>query len=76
MLNRLEPVFAPVLVLGGGPAGVVELPNMFVVGLLVGVVVFWLSALIFSRDDVLEGKVLKKPEVLPPPLVPPKRLGA
>ena len=30
---------APTLVLGGGPAGVVEFPNMEVVGLLVGVVV-------------------------------------
>ena len=28
----------PALVLGGGPAGVVELPNRLVVGLLVGVV--------------------------------------
>lgn len=29
----------PALVLGGGPAGVVEFPKRFVVGLLVGVVV-------------------------------------
>ena len=29
----------PALVLGGGPAGVVEFPKKFVVGLLVGVVV-------------------------------------
>lgn len=67
--NRLEPAFAPVVVLGGGPAGVVELPNILNAGLLVGVVVLDCSA-----EDLVEPVLLKKLPVLPPPLAPPKRV--
>ena len=54
----------PALVLGGGPAGVVELPNRFVVGLLVGVVVA-----VWPATDVFEPTLPKeKGPVLPAPL--------
>lgn len=69
--NMLEPAFAPVVVLGGGPAGVVELPNRLGVGLLVGVVVLVCPA------KVLSVPILpKKPLVLPFPLGSPNRPGA
>lgn len=38
--NKTDPLPAPALAVGGGPAGVVESPNKVVVGLFVGVVVF------------------------------------
>lgn len=69
--NMLEPALAPVVVLGGGPAGVVELPNRLGAGLLVGVVVFVRSAKVLSVPILL-----KRPPVLPCPLRPPNRLGA
>lgn len=71
LLNKLEPAFALVVVLGGGPAGVVELPNRLEAGLLVGVVV-----LVGSADVLLVSILLKKPPVLPPPLTPPNGFGA
>lgn len=48
------------LVLGGGPAGVVELPKRLVVGLLVGVVVaVWPAELVFEpRLPKEKGPVL------------------
>lgn len=61
---KAEP--APVVVPGGGPAGVVDVPNKEVVGLLVGVVVLAWPA------DALAPKLGKK---LLPVLAPPKRLG-
>lgn len=68
--NKLEPEFAPVVVLGGGPAGVVELPNRLGAGLLVGVAVFICPA------KVLSVPILpKKPLILPFPLGSPNRLG-
>lgn len=54
----------PALVLGGGPAGVVEFPKRFVVDLLVGVVV-----VIWPAEDVFEPRLPKeKAPVLPAPL--------
>lgn len=50
--------------LGGGPAGVVEFPKRFIVGLLVGVVVVFGPA-----EDVFEpGLPKEKGPVLPVPL--------
>lgn len=62
-----DPEPAPVLAFGGGPAGVVELPNSDAVGLLVGVVVFSWPA-----DDVLKP-VLPNIPVFPVLAPPPKR---
>ena len=45
----------PALVLGGGPAGVVEFPKKFVVDLLVGVVV-----VIWPAEDVFEPELPKE----------------
>ncbi len=67
----LEPAFAPVLLIGGGPAGVVELPNRLIAGLLVGVVVLFCSAKVLFVP-ILLNRLL----VLPFPLEPLNRLGA
>ncbi len=61
-LNK-EPLPAPILAPGGGPAGVVELPNSDVVCLLVGVV-------LTSFESALA------PNRPPPPGVPPKGFDA
>ena len=51
----MEPLLAPMLAPGGGPAGVVDLPNRDVFCLLVGVVLTSLeSALLPNRPTPLE----------------------
>ena len=56
----LEPVLAPLF--GGGPAGVVEVANMLVANLLVGVVV-----LVWPAEDAFKPALPKENgPVLPP----------
>lgn len=64
--NKLEPCDGPV---GGGPAGVVELPNRLMAGLLVGVVVFVCSLDVFP---ILANGL----PVLFAAVEPPNKLGA
>lgn len=62
--NSTELLLAPELVVGGSPAGVVEFPNMFELGLLVGVVLAaWPVAIVFE----LAFPKLKLPPVLAAP---------
>lgn len=64
MPNSTDPLLALEMVIGGGPAGVVEFPKIFEFGLLVGVVLAAWPAI-----DVLEPALpkLKLPPVLAPP---------
>ena len=69
LLNRLGAA-VPIPVLGGGPAGVVELAKKLIGGLLVGVLVVPGAA-----EDAFEPKLPNSPPEVPPPPVPPNRLG-
>lgn len=64
--NRTDPLLAPELVVGGGPAGVVEFPKRFEVGLLVGVVLA-----VWPAVDMFEPRLPK--EKPPPVLAPPPK---
>jgi len=65
LTKRPDPLLPPELVLGGGPAGVVELPKRFGFGLLVGVVLD-----VWPAVDVFEPRLPKEkpaPVLAPPP---------